>query len=125
MDNTLLQATRKNEIPQTIEKYKTLIDGIFKEVSKDFPVFKDIHVKNDDGDTVTIKTAEEQLYDFMLMREKAIDHADRMLNKINQLELELNSPELFNQLKNESFQATEQSQQTVTKRNWTKKNATK
>lgn len=100
MENQRLQETRKKEIPETIAKYKTLVDGIFKEVAKEFPVFKEISVKDNDGDVIKSVTAEEQLYNFMLMREKAIDHADRMLNKINELELELNAPDLFQQLKN-------------------------
>lgn len=93
--NQRLQEIRRKEIPTTIEKYKKLVDGIFIEVAKEFPKFKDISVKDDDGDIVKNTTAEEQLYNYMLMREKAIDHADRMLNKINQLELELNAPDLL------------------------------
>lgn len=95
-----LQKIREEEIPVTIEKYKSLIDGIFQEVSKPFPTFKDINITNEDNEIVKITTAEEQLYEFMKMREKAIDHADRMLNKINTLELELNNPQLFETISN-------------------------
>lgn len=98
--NNRLQETRRKEIPETIKKYKSLIDGIFEEVAKPFPVFKDREIKKED-EVVSCISAEEQLYNFMLMREKAIDHADRMLNKINELELELNAPDLFQSLKND------------------------
>lgn len=96
--NSKLQKIREAEIPNTIAKYKTLIDAIFTEVAKPFPPFTDINIKKDD-EVVSSISAEEQLYNFMLMREKAVDHADRMLNKINELELELYAPELFYSLK--------------------------
>lgn len=99
-ENQRLQETRRTEIPETITKYKALIDGIFDEVAKPFPTFKNIEIKNKDNELVSSLSAEEQYYSHALMREKAIDHADRMLNKINELELELHSPELFHSLKN-------------------------
>lgn len=120
--NNRLQETRRKEIPETINKYKTLIDGIFEEVAKPFPVFKDIEIKKDD-EVVSRISAEEQLYNFMLMREKAIDHADRMLNKINELELEKNAPDLFQSLKSE-VSVTEIKKEPVRK-NFTKQFANK
>jgi|GEM_PF-2485446 len=93
--NTNLQETRKKEIPSIIEKYKFLIDEIFKEVAREIPTFVAITVPSDDEEKPYKITAEEQLYNYLLMREKMIDHADKMLNKINVLELELYAPELF------------------------------
>ncbi len=118
-----LQEIRRKEIPETIAKYKTLIDGIFTEVAKPFPTFKDINLKDDDGDVIKAITAEEQLYSFMLMREKAIDHADRMLNKINELELELNAPDLFQALKKEKVETTTLKEEPPKRRNIAKEKA--
>lgn len=98
-----LQEIRRKEIPTTIEKYKALVDGIFEQVAEKFPTFKDINLSNEEDEGGKTITAEEQLYSFMLMREKAIDHADRMLNKINNLELELNNPEVFELLNKEEI----------------------
>lgn len=122
MDNKdKLQEIRRKQIPITIEKYQGLVDGIFTEVAKPFPKFKDIEVCNEEGAIIKSTSAEEQFYSHTLMREKAVDHADRMINKINNLELELYNPELFYSLKNE--EETPSQEQTVTKRNWTKKKA--
>jgi mRNA deadenylase 3'-5' endonuclease subunit Ccr4 len=115
-----LQEIRRKEIPNTIEKYQSLVNEIFTEVAKPFPNFKDIEV-SEDGVVIKSISAEEQFYNHTLMREKAVDHADRMINKINNLELELNNPELFFALKNEEEKST--AEPTVTKRNWTKKKA--
>jgi hypothetical protein len=90
-----LQDIRREEIPNTIAKYKALVEGIFDQVANEYPPFKDIDIKNEEEVSIKSISAEEQLYNFMLMREKAIDHADRMLNKINLLELELKAPDLL------------------------------
>lgn len=94
--NKKLQAIREKEIPNIISKYKTLIDNIMDEVSKPFPEFRNVERKDTDTDeTVIASTPEEQLYNYILMREKAVDHTDRMLNKINMLEIELYAPDLL------------------------------
>lgn len=98
-NTSILQVTREKEIPNIISKYKTLADKILTQVSSDVPTFKDINIEVDEVSVKNI-SAEEQLYNFMLMREKAVDHADRLFNKVNNLELELNSPELFKSLQN-------------------------
>lgn len=91
-----LQETRKKEIPEIIKKYKFLIDEIFKEVAKAIPTFTAFTIASKDNDEKSYQiSAEEQMYNYLLMREKMIDHADKMLNKINVLELELYAPEIF------------------------------
>ncbi|WP_412464206.1 hypothetical protein [Flavobacterium mekongense] len=91
-----LQETRKKEIPEIIKKYKFLIDEIFKEVAKAIPTFTALTIASKDSDEKSYQiSAEEQMYNYLLMREKMIDHADKMLNKINVLELELYAPEIF------------------------------
>lgn len=98
-NTSILQESREKEIPNIIEKYKKLADQILTQVSSTVPTFKEINLK-DGEDIIKTISAEEQLYNFMLMREKAVDHADRLYNKINNLELEKNSPELFKSLQN-------------------------
>jgi len=96
-NTSLLQETRENEIPNIIEKYKNLGEAVLTQVSSPIPEFKDITVK-DGEDIIKSITGEEQLYNFILMREKAVDHVDRLYTKVNNLELELNSPELFKEM---------------------------
>lgn len=120
-ENKKLQKIRKDEINNVIGKYKTLFDAIITQVSTEFPTFKNIDIKNDDGEITSTITAEEQLYSFMLMREKAVDHADRMLNKINLLEIELNAPELYSVINNTDDET--KNNQTPVKKSWTKKAA--
>ncbi len=120
-ENKKLQKIRKDEINNVIGKYKTLFDAIITQVSTEFPTFKNIDIKNNDGEITNTITAEEQLYNFMLMRENAVDHADRMLNKINLLEIELNAPELYNVINNTDDET--KNSQTPVKKNWTKKAA--
>lgn len=98
-NTSILQESREKEIPNIIEKYKKLAEQILTQVSSPVPEFKDINLKEGE-DTIKNISAEEQLYNFMLMRERAVDHADRLYNKINNLELEKNSPELFKSLQN-------------------------
>ncbi|MDR2223557.1 MAG: hypothetical protein LBE34_12635 [Flavobacteriaceae bacterium] len=88
MSNGKLQEQRKEEIPTLIEKYKKLVDDTFNTVSKPLPSFSDITDK--DGDI--IKTAEQQLYSFLGVRDSALDRADNILGKINELERELHDP---------------------------------
>lgn len=123
--NKRLQETREKEIPQIIDKYKSLIDGIFEQVSKPFPTFRDISKKDENDESYVVISAEEQQYNFMLMREKAIDHADRMLNKINELELEKNAPEIFKALKNENLVEEVKKSEPARKRNIAKEMAQK
>ncbi len=84
-----LQKTRKEKIHDVIERYSLLIDKIFKEVSEELPKFKDR--ANKDGEVVI--TAEEQKYEYIALRQRALKNADDMLHSINSLELELYEPE--------------------------------
>lgn len=84
-----LQETRKKRIHDVIERYNLLIDKIFKEVSEELPKFKDR--VNKDGEV--LKTAEEQKYEYITLRQRALKNADDMLHSINSLELELYEPE--------------------------------
>lgn len=120
-ENKKLQKIRKDEINNVIAKYKTLFDAIIKQVSTEVPTFKNIEVKDKEGEVLNTVSAEEQMYNFMLMREKAVDHADRMLNKINLLEIELNAPDLFVAMK--TPEESEKSTPAANKKNWTKKTA--
>lgn len=115
-ENKRLQKVRKEEIPQVIAEYKKLYDGILKQVGTDFPVFKNIPKLDKDNIEIGTTLAEEQLYHFMQMREHAVDHADRILIKINNLEIELNAPEVLATALGETTSLVE-----APKRNWTKK----
>lgn len=84
-----LQKTRKERIHDVIERYTLLIDKIFKEVSTELPKFKDR--VNKEGEV--LKTAEEQKYEYISLRQRALQNADTMLHSINSLELELYEPE--------------------------------
>lgn len=97
MSNGKLQEKRKNEIPTLIEKYQKLVDDTFNAVSKPLPTFTDITDK--DGDI--LKTAEQQLYSFLGVRDAALDRADGILGKINELERELNDPTFWDVVENE------------------------
>ncbi|EHQ41546.1 hypothetical protein [Myroides odoratus] len=97
MDNGKLQEKRKKEIPTLIEKYQKLVDDTFDAVSKPLPTFSDITDK--DGDI--IKTAEQQLYSFLGVRDAALDRADGILGKINELERELHDPTFWDVVENE------------------------
>lgn len=126
-ENKKLQKSRKDEIPKIINKYQSLIDGILKEVAKAFPTFKDISIKDGDDEDTIIRhiTAEEQLYNFMVMRERAIDHADKMSIKINELELELNAPELLEIIKQQKATEGLPAKAEAPKRNISKERARK
>lgn len=109
-----LQEVRKEEIPKLIEKYQSLVDKIFKLVDQDLPEFIDI--KNKDGEITA--TAEQQKFFFIDERNKALDNANRILIKINDLQIELYAPELLESEGDESDKETENKGQ---KKNWTKK----
>lgn len=89
MDNNL-QETRKKEIPDLIKKYNKLVDNIFDAVSKPLPEFVDF-----EKDGEVLKTAEQQMYLFIDVRNKALDNANNILKKINELENELNDPDYY------------------------------
>lgn len=92
MENAMLQKKRKEEIPKLIDKYQKLVDLTFEAVSKPLPKFEDI--EDDDGDI--IKTAEQLLYSFIGVRDTALDRANGILDKINELERELYDPNFWN-----------------------------
>lgn len=108
--NKILQESREKEIPNIINEYKKLGESILKQVGTDIPLFKNIEFKDKDGEfTRETITAEEQLYNFLLMREKAVDHVDRLYIKVNNLELEKNNPEAFKALQSTDSSTTSQS----------------
>jgi len=115
-----LQDSRRKSIPDLVAKYQKLVDDTFDAVTKPLPVFKD--VKNEDGEITA--TAEMQMFAFIDIRNKALDNANRMLVKVNELEIELNAPELF-----ESNLKAKEAEETNTpepaKRSWTKSQAEK
>lgn len=112
-----LQDSRRKSIPDLVAKYQKLVDDTFEAVTKPLPEFKD---REKDGEITA--TAEMQMFAFIDIRNKALDNANNMLQKINQLEIELNAPELF-----ESSLKAKEAEETNTpepaKRSWTKKKA--
>ncbi|MBC7845559.1 MAG: hypothetical protein H7Y10_03605 [Flavobacterium sp.] len=113
-----LQESRKKAIPGLVEKYQKLVDDTFKAVTKELPVFQDR--ENKEGEVIA--TSEQQLFMFIDIRNKALDNANNMLLKINQLEIELYAPELFeNDLKVK--EAEENNTPAPVKKSWTKKKA--
>jgi hypothetical protein len=118
-DNKRLQESRKKSIPDLVLKYKKLVNETFDAVTKPLPTFED---RINDKDEV-IATAEQQLFSFIDIRNKALDNANNMLAKVNELEIELHAPELFEsdlKAKTEELGAVE-----PVKKNWTKANAEK
>ncbi|QQU04230.1 hypothetical protein [Myroides odoratus] len=97
MSNGKLQKQREEEIPKLIEKYQKLVDMTFEAVSKKLPDFED----EDDEDGNTIRTAEQQLYSFIGVRDAALDRANGILGKINELERELHDPTFWDVVENE------------------------
>jgi len=89
-----LQESRRKSIPDLVAKYQKLVDMIFDVASKPLPIFKDFKKEGDEGDAVLI-TAEQQMFSFINVRDRALDNANNMMQKINMLEMELNNPELF------------------------------
>lgn len=113
-----LQDSRRKSIPELVDKYQKLVDETFTAVTAPLPVFKD--VVNEDGEITA--TAEMQMFAFIDIRNKALDNANRMLVKVNELEIELNAPELFeSNLK--AKEAEENNTPEPAKRSWTKKKA--
>lgn len=109
-----LQQSRKKEIPELIKRYKSLVDKIFTLVEAELPPFTDI--QNKEGEIIS--TAEQQKFFFLDERNKALDNANRILMKINDLEIELYAPELLESEEEDSNKETENKGQ---KKNWTKK----
>jgi hypothetical protein len=119
-DNKRLQESRKKSIPDLVAKYQKLVDETFSAVTKPLPIFS--NVENKDGEIIS--TAEEQLFSFINIRNKALDNANAMLAKVNALEIELNEPELFeSDLKAKEIE--ENNTPEPIKKNWTKANAEK
>jgi hypothetical protein len=94
IEQSKLQESRRKSIPDLVEKYQKLVDEIFAAVTAPLPRFKDITKDSDDGDAVII-TAEQQMFAFINVRDRALDNANKMMEKINMLEMELYAPELF------------------------------
>jgi len=112
-----LQESRQKSIPELVENYKKLVNETFEAVTKPLPVFTNI-----EKDGEVIATAEQQMFAFIDIRNKALDNADRMLQKVNNLEIELNAPELFkSDLK--AKESEENNTPEPPKRSWTKKKA--
>lgn len=109
-DKGNLQKTRKEKIPNLINKYQTLVDKIFDLVGQELPPFTDVIKEG-----VVLSTAEQQKFFFIDERNKALDNANSMMFKINRLEIELYSPELLNEEKEE-----EEETEGKAKKNWTK-----
>jgi len=113
-----LQESRKKAIPGLVEKYQKLVDDTFDAVTKPLPTFSDR--ENKDGEITA--TAEQQLFMFIDIRNKALDNANNMLLKINQLEIELHAPELF-ESDMKAKEAEDNNTPEPVKRSWTKKKA--
>jgi len=91
VDKSNLQKSRREKIPQLIEKYESLVDNILNKVGEAFPVFKDVH--NPDNENEVITSAEQQQYRFVNVRKEAVNNANSMMIQVNELERELNDPE--------------------------------
>lgn len=87
-NNKILQETREKKIPELIKKYEKLVDNIFNAVGEPIPKFQD----KANSEDVVIITSEQQLFNFIDVRKSALSTANYMLNKINELELELHNP---------------------------------
>ncbi len=86
---TNLQETRKEKIPDIVEKLTMLVDKTLTTASGDYPTFIDVI----DPETSEVKsTSEQQLYHFINVRKEAISNANSMLKQINELERELSDP---------------------------------
>ncbi|WP_413512225.1 hypothetical protein [Myroides odoratus] len=96
MDNGKLQEQRKEEIPKLIEKYQKLVDMTFEAVSKSLPKFED---EKDEEGNIT-RTSEQLLYSFIGVRDNALDRAEGILGKINELERELHDPTFWDVVEN-------------------------
>lgn len=112
-----LQESRKKSIPDLVNKYQKLVDETFDAVTKPLPSFN--NVINEEGEV--LMTAEQQLFSFIDIRNKALDNANSMLSKVNQLEMELNNPELFES----QMKAIEEQEQASTGTNPAKRYAKK
>ncbi|MGS4345087.1 hypothetical protein ACKUSY_05645 [Myroides odoratus] len=97
MSNGKLQKQREEEIPKLIEKYQKLVDMTFEAVSEPLPKFENL----EDEDGAIILTSEQQLYAFIGVRDGALDRANGILGKINELERELNDPTFWDVAENE------------------------
>jgi len=80
--------TRKETILDLISKYKRQVDDIFIWTMKPIPDFADI--SNEDGEVV--QTSEQRVYSFINARKNALNLADEILLKIQDLECELYDP---------------------------------
>jgi len=78
-----LQKSRKEKIPELINKYQSLVDKIFVLVAQDLPDFQNIEKEG-----VIISTAEQQKFFFIEERNKALNNANSMMFQINRLEIE-------------------------------------
>lgn len=121
-EQTKLQESRKKSIPVLVEKYQKLIDKIFDVVTQELPGFNDVTKDVEGGDPITI-TAEQQMFSFINVRNRALDNANDMMLKINLLEMELNAPELYEM--HIKIEAEEKIDQPVIKQNPTKRHAQK
>jgi len=99
----LLQETREKKIPELIKKYEKLVDNIFKAVGEPLPNFSN---KFDEATGVVIVTNEQQLFNFIDARKSALSTANYMLNKINELELELYNPKALLKEEEDEIPAT-------------------
>ncbi|MCP1996659.1 hypothetical protein [Flavobacterium sp. HSC-61S13] len=100
--NNQLQEIRKATIPDLIKKYQKLVDDIFKAAGAPLPVFSNILDKDTDE---TISTAEQQLYAFIGVRDTALNTANSILIKINELQRELYDPTFWDKEIVEELQA--------------------
>jgi 4-hydroxy-3-methylbut-2-enyl diphosphate reductase IspH len=111
-----LLSTRKESIKELVERYKKLVDETCAIVNKSLPEFED----KEDDKGVIIQTGEQRLFHYIEVRNQALDNANKMLFKINELELELADPEAFYKEKEQEHQ-----QNDTETRSWTKRNAIK
>jgi hypothetical protein len=99
-----LQEIRKKTIPNLIEKYQKLINEIFDAASEKLPDFND--VVNSETNEVSV-TAEMQLFSFIQTRKMALDNADLILLKVNELERELIDPNYKPESEEETLEKTD------------------
>jgi tRNA(Glu) U13 pseudouridine synthase TruD len=111
-EQSKLQESRKKSIPDLVAKYQKLVDEIFAAVTAPLPGFKDITKEGEEGDAVII-TAEQQMFAFINVRDRALDNANKMMEKINMLEMELYAPEWFQTIS--KMEAEPEEKETVVK----------
>lgn len=115
----ILQPVREKAIKTMVARYQKLTDSIFDEVEKKLPAFTD-HVDEEDQ---VITSAEEKKYAHIKTRMNAMNMADEMMKKTNELEFELNNPAYVEENGTEIITTQSQVKEEVNKVHPTKRHA--